>query len=156
MEKGNPVTRTLAARAFDGESAGFPLMAQAARVHRQRVGLDPDTVELISSRPIQELPPNLWLEANINHWTIEAGLHARLDASRHDDRCRPRAPKALNLHGKFTRWANSMLIHWRKRPQHTTTDFIAHMAEHYDRRAVSAILSRSFPSCIRGARNRSD
>jgi hypothetical protein len=42
--------------------------------------------------------------------------------------------------------APGLLIHWRKRPYHTTTDFIAHIAEDHDRRAVSAILSRSFPS----------
>jgi hypothetical protein len=37
-------------------------------------------------------------------------------------------------------------MHWRSRPHHTTTDFTAYMAENHDRRAVSAILSKSFPS----------
>ena len=146
VEKGEPVTRTLVARPLDGEQAGFPLVAQAARVQRQRVGLTPETVELITSRPARELSPPQWLEANIQHWTIETGLHARLDASRHDDRCRLRRRTAVRIHGMFNRWANSLLIHWRKRPHHTTTDFIAHMAEDHDRRAVSAILSRSCPS----------
>jgi hypothetical protein len=146
LEKGRPVTRTLVARALDGEKAGFPLVAQAARVQRQRAGLAPETVELITSRPASELSPARWLEANIRHWAIETGLHARLDASRHDDRCRLRRRQAVKIHGMFNRWANSLLIHWRKRPHHTTTDFIAHMAEDHDRRAVSAILSRSFPS----------
>jgi hypothetical protein len=142
VEKGEPVTRTLVARALDGEKAGFPLVAQAARVQRQRAGLAPETVELITSRPARELSPSQWLSANIQHWTIETGLHA----SRHDDRCRLRRRRAVKIHGMFNRWANSLLIHWRKRPFHTTTDFIAHMAEDHDRRAVSAILSRSFPS----------
>ncbi len=146
LEKGAPVTRTLVARPLDGETAGFPLVAQAARVQRQREGVAAETVELISSRPPCELSPAQWLEANIQHWTIETGLHARLDASRHDDRCRLRRDKAIHLHGMFNRWANSLLIHWRTRPHHTTTDFIAHMAENHDRRAVSAICSRSFPS----------
>ena len=146
MEKGHPVTRTLVTRALDGETAGFPLVAQAARVLRQREGVAPETVELITSRPARKLSPAQWLEANIQHWTIETGLHARLDASRHDDRCRLRRRQAVKIHGMFNRWANSLLIHWRHRPQHTTTDFIAHMAENHDRRAVSAILSRSFPS----------
>ena len=87
-----------------------------------------------------------WLEANIHHWGIETGLHARLDASRHDDRCRLRRRKAVRIHAMFNRWANSLFMHWRTRAHHTTTDFTAAMAENHDRRAVSAILSRSFPS----------
>lgn len=146
LEKGDPVTRTLVARALDGEAAGFPLVAQAARVHRQREGKKPETVELITSRPGRELPPAPWLEANIQHWSIETGLHARLDASRHDDTCRLRRRKAVHIHGMFNRWANSLFMHWRFRPHHTTTDFTAAMAENHDRRAVSAILSKAFPS----------
>jgi len=146
LEKGALVTRTLVARELDGEAAGFPLMAQAARLHRQREGKAPETVELITSRPKAELPPAQWLEANIQHWGIETGLHARLDASRHDDTCRLRRRKAVHLHGMFNRWATSLFIHWRTRSHHTTTDFTAAMAENHDRRAVSAILSRRFPS----------
>jgi len=33
----------------------------------------------------------------------------------------------------FNRWANSLFIHWRTKPHHTTTDFISHMAEDHDR-----------------------
>ena len=146
LEKGALVTRTLVVRALDGEAAGFPLVAQAARLHRQREGKKPETVELITSRPSRELSPAQWLEANIRHWAIESGLHARLDASRHDDRCRLRRRKAVRLHGMFNRWANSLFMHWRTRPHHTTTDFTAAMAANHDRRAVSAILSTSFPS----------
>jgi hypothetical protein len=69
------------ARDLDGELAGFPLVAQAARVHREREGKASETVELITSRPKHELLPAQWLAANINHWGIETGLHARLDAS---------------------------------------------------------------------------
>lgn len=140
------ITRTLVARELDGEQAGFPLAAQAARLHRQREDKAEETVELISSRPRAELSPAQWLQANIQHWSIETGLHARLDASRHDDRCRLRRRKAVRLHGMFNRWANSLLMHWRSRPHHTTTDFTAFMAENHDRRAVSAVLSKSFPS----------
>lgn len=146
LEKGQPVTRTLITRPLNAETACFPLVAQAARVHRQRVGKTPETVELITSRPLRELSPAQWLESNIQHWGIETGLHARLDVSRHDDRCRLRQRKAVHIHGMFNRWANSLFMHWRSRPSHTTTDFIAHMAAAHDRRAVSAILSRSFPS----------
>jgi hypothetical protein len=150
LEKGDPVTRTLVARPLDGETAGFPLVAQAARVRRERVNQAPETVELITSRPAAELGPAQWLEANINHWGIETGLHARLDASRHDDLCRLRQRKAVWIHGMFTRWANSLFIHWRRRQPNerhlTTTDFMTHLAENHDRRAVSAIISQRFPS----------
>lgn len=150
LEKGKPVTRTLVVRALDGETAGFPLVAQAARVHRQRAGLKPETVELITSRPAAQLSPAQWLEANINHWGIETGLHARLDASRHDDRCRLRRPNAVWIHGMFNRWANSLLLHWltlQPNARHlTTTDFISHCSENHDRRAISAITSLRFPS----------
>jgi hypothetical protein len=146
LEKGYLVTRTLVARELDGPATGFPLVAQAARLQRQREGKAPETVELITSRPRRELSPARWLDANIQHWSIETGLHARLDASRHDDSCRLRRRKALRIHGMFNRWANSLFMHWRTRPHHTTTDFTAAMAENHDRRALSAITSRSFPS----------
>lgn len=146
LEKGRPVTRTLVARDLDGEAAGFPLVAQAARLHRQREDGQSETVALITSRPKKDLPPAQWLTANIQHWGIESGLHARLDASRHDDTCRLRRRKAVHLHGMFNRWANSLLMHWRHRAHHTTTDFTAAVAENHDRRAVSAILSLRFPS----------
>jgi hypothetical protein len=150
LEKGRLVLRTLVARELDGETAGFPFVAQSARVHRQREDKAPETVELITSRPKRELSPAQWLEANINHWSIETGLHARLDASRHDDRCRLRRRPALWFHSMFNRWANSLFIHWRTpRPnaRHlTTTDFISHFAENHDQRALSAITSRRFPS----------
>lgn len=146
MEKGKLVTRTLLARDIEAEAADFPLVAQAARVHRQTDKPSSETVELLTSRPASQLSPKQWLAANINHWSIENGLHARLDASRHDDTCRLRRPKAVLIHGIFNRWANSLLIHWRSRSHQTTTDFTSRMAEDHDRRAISAIVSCTFPS----------
>jgi hypothetical protein len=146
LEKGKLVTRTLVAREVAAQAADFPFVAQAARVHRQYGDGAAETVELITSRPAQQLSPRQWLAANLNHWSIETGLHARLDVSRHDDTCRLRRPKAVLIHGMFNRWANSLLIHWRTRSHQTTTDFTSRMAEDHDRRAVSAIVSRTFPS----------
>src|ERR1019366_7046453 len=100
--------------------------------------------------PKAELSPAQWLEANINHWTIETGLHARLDASRQDDRCRLRRPQAVWIHGMFNRWANSLLMHWishQPNPRHlTTSDFISFMSADHDRCAIRALTSKSFPS----------
>lgn len=137
-------------RALDGETTGFPLVAQAALIRRERVGQKPETVALLTSRPPAELSLAQWHEANINHWGIETGLHARLDASRHDDTCRLRTPKGQWIHGMFNRWANSLFRHWsehRLNGHHMkTSDFIARMAKNHDERAVRALTSRSFPS----------
>ncbi|MFH1499372.1 MAG: hypothetical protein ABII82_16295 [Verrucomicrobiota bacterium] len=146
LEKGKLVHRTLVACPLTGETACFPLVAQAARLLREREGKASETVELITSRPANELSGRDWLAANIAHWDIETGLHARLDASRHDDRCRLRRSRAICIHGLFNRWANSLFMHWRTRPHHTTTDFLAAMAENHDRPAVSAVTSKRFPS----------
>ncbi len=114
LEKGPPETSTIVVHGLDAETAGFPFVAQGARPRRELVGLQPETVELITSRPLTALPQAPWFEATIQHWGIETGLHARLDASRHEDRCRLRERHGVHLHGAFTRWANSRFIHWRQ------------------------------------------
>ncbi len=108
LEKGKLVTRTLVARDLDAEAVDFPFVAQAARVHRQTDKPSSDVVELLTSRPATQLSPHQWLAANICHWSIENGLHARLDVSRHDDTSRLRRTKAILIHGMFNRWANSL------------------------------------------------
>jgi len=143
------VTRTLVTRELDGESACFPLAAQAARICRQRQGKPTETVELITSRPANELTPAQWMDVNIAHWAIETGLHARLDASRQDDRCRLRRSNAVRIHGMFNRWADSLFMHWRgqrsKNRHLYTSDFLAHMSENHDRRALRSLTSVNFP-----------
>ena len=146
LDKGVLVHRTLVARPLAAETAGFPLVAQAAREHRQREGKASEIVELITSRPAGELLPAHWLDANISQWGIETGLHARLEALRHEDRCRLRRRKALRIRAMFNRGANRMFMHWRTRRHHTTTDFTAAMAENHGRRAVSAVASTRFTS----------
>jgi len=122
------------------------LAAQIARVCRQRPDRKIETVCLITSRPEKEMTAAQWLSNNINHWGIETGLHARLDASRHDDRCRLRNDKPLRLHAIFTRIANSLCCEWlfkKKTPKnHTTTDFIQHMSEEHDRRAIALVNAK--------------
>ncbi len=134
------------ARTTTGESMLFPQAAQIATISRARTDQAGESVFLITSCPEKKLSPGQWLEKNIHHWGIETGLHARLDASRNDDRCRLRNPKPLRLHGIFTRIANSICCEWlfkKKKPQnYTTTDFIAHMREEYDRRVIALITSK--------------
>lgn len=144
------MTRTIVVRRLDGETAGFPLVAQGARLRRERVGAEPESVALITSRPLAALSHAAWLEASILHWGIETGLHARLDASRHDDRCRLRGRNAVRLHGAFTRWANSLFIHWRRQQPNghhlTTTDHRRHFGEDHASRAIRAVTAKHFPS----------
>jgi hypothetical protein len=139
------VTRQLVCAPTTGEELLFPCAAQIARLHRQRTGRKPETVCLVTSRPAQELQPGQWLEANIDHWGVETGLHARLDASRHDDRCRLRNARPLRLHSMFTRVANSICCEWLSRhpkPEYvTTTDFRGAMAAEHDRAAISLVIS---------------
>ena len=61
------MTRTIVVRGLDGETAGFPLVAQGARLQRERVGTDPESVALITSRPPTALKLAPWLEATIQH-----------------------------------------------------------------------------------------
>lgn len=128
-----------------GEELLFPCAAQIARLHRRRSGRRPETVCLVTSRPAAELPPEQLLEANINHWGVETGLHARLDASRHDDRCRLRNARPLRLHAMFTRIANSLCCEWlcrHRNPKYvTTTDFRGAMGAEHDRAAISLVTS---------------
>lgn len=137
------MTRKLVCAPTTGEELLFPCAAQIARLHRQRTDSKPEIVCLVTSRPSSELSPEQWLEANIDHWGIETGLHARLDASRHDDRCRLRNAKPLRLHSMFTRVANSLCCEWLSRhhkpEQFSTTDFRRVMAAEHDRAAISLV-----------------
>lgn len=140
------MVRTLVSVEVDGEHIGHPFAAQAARIRRERLGHAPQSVCLLTSRPRRELPPEQWLEKNIDHWAIETGLHARLDASRHDDTCRLRNRKPLRLHAVFSRIANSLCCHWifkKKNPSNfTTTDFQSHMGEEHDRRTIALVTAK--------------
>lgn len=113
---------------------------------RQRPNKSPESVCLLTSRPFRQLPPDQWLEHNINHWGIETGTHLRLDASRHDDTCRLRNTRPLHLHAIFSRIANSLCCHWifkRKNPANfTTTDFQSHMGEEHDRRTIALVTAK--------------
>ncbi len=98
------------------------------------------------SAPASEPSAEQWLDKNIKHWGIETGLHARLDASRHDDNCRLRNSRPLRLHAVFSRVANSLCCHWifiKKRPTNFTTNkFQTHMGEDHARRTIALVTAR--------------
>lgn len=139
--------RTLVSAEVDAEETAHPFAAQAARLRRERAGRAPQSVCLLTSRPAGELSPQQWLTQNIHHWGIETGLHARLDASRHDDTCRLRATKPLHLHAVFSRIANSLCCHWifkkRKPSNFTTTDFQTYMGEEHARRTIALVCAKN-------------
>ena len=88
----------------------FPFAQQIATLERKRQGKKKEKVCLITSLSADKLSPKGCIGYNKDHWAIETGLHARLDASRHDDRCRLRNEKPLRLHACFTRIANSTRV----------------------------------------------
>ena len=56
----------------------------------------------------------------------------------------------MHLHGAFTRWANSLFLHWRQQQPNarhlTTTDHQSHFGEDHARRAIRAVTTKHFPS----------
>ena len=129
-------------------SPSWTCSSQVSSLEHHRAERKPEQVILVTGRPASQPAAADRLQANIAHWTIETGLHARLDASRHNDTCHLRCPNAVWLQAMFTRWAKSLFIHWRQtRPSRrhaTTTDLLAHRATDHARRATSAVRSKSF------------
>lgn len=133
-------SRTIQTRPVTGETLGFPLAEQAARIRRQCTGRDDELVGLVTSLEPAKFNAQAWLYYNRLSWDIENGLHLRLDVSQNDDRCRIRTPKGLWIMGMIRRLANSLFMHWRaqhKKPQyHTTTDFQSYFDEENLRRGL--------------------
>ena len=103
-------------------------------------------MSLITSAPVARLPASQWLHLNRQGWSIESGLHQRLDVSYNDDRCRVQSDNGLWVLGMFRRLAISLFMEWRaaqRRPdQVTTTDFQTRMAEEHRVTALRLVLSK--------------
>jgi len=144
--KGRYEIRILQSAPITAEQAGFPLVAQAARLRREIQGQQPETVALLTSLPPERLDAARRLALNRSHWDIETGLHARLDVSRRDDQCRLRTANAVHVHGIFARLANSLFMHWlshqRKPRQKSTTDFAASMSAEHARHVLRTVTAR--------------
>jgi len=52
------------------------------------------------------------LAQNQPRWSIDSGLHQRLDVSHLDDLCRVRKPASMLFIGMFRRLCNSLCVHW--------------------------------------------
>ena len=70
-------SRTLQTGPATGETLGFPLAEQAARIRRQCPGRDDELVALVTSLEPAQLNAQAWLCYNRLSWDIENGLHLR-------------------------------------------------------------------------------
>jgi hypothetical protein len=138
--------RVLRSRPTTAEAVDFPCVEQVALLRRQLRKHAPETVALVTSLPPEELNASQWLQDNRAAWSIENGLHQRLDASHYDDLCRVRIPHSMRVVGMFRRFSNSLCLHWRGRqnkPHHkTTTDFFTAMNAEHHRYAIRCIHAR--------------
>ena len=130
------------------EQAGFPGVAQAARLTRcidsdrhPTAGIE--TEWLITSCPAHTLSAEQMLAADRRYWGIETGLHLRLDVSAGEDRSRVRHPvSVLNL-AMIRRAVVSVAVHWIQRcrnpRQATLPGFFDFMAARNSRKAFSLV-----------------
>ena len=87
---------------------GFPHVQQLARVDRwrfhQKTGkLEVETVWVVTSLDSSQANAVRLLELVRQYWSIENGLHFRLDGSAGEDQCRVRHPVAATAYGILRR-----------------------------------------------------
>jgi hypothetical protein len=107
-----------------------------------------ETLYLISSRPISELPAPELEQLKRTYWTIESALHYRLDEVLDEDRSRVRTPRAAHVLGMFRRLSVSFAIPWlrqrqRARQRTSTRDFHDHLRAANARRAHLLVTAAS-------------
>jgi predicted transposase YbfD/YdcC len=106
---------------------GFPHVVQLARLERIRElkggKQEVQTVWLVSSLSSQQASPARLLELARQYWSIENGLHYRLDVSAEEDRCRVRHPVAATALGILRRAIQGEYRDWarhQRRPRAST------------------------------------
>jgi hypothetical protein len=114
INRGREERRRLVAQQTTPEQVSFPAAAQIG-LHTSVRGKHsaPETVGLITSYSREQLPIEQFLKAKRRYWSIENGLHQRLDGAANEDRSRVRtghAPLVLAMFrrlpfGFYTRWA---------------------------------------------------
>ena len=125
------------------ETACFPGARQIARLRRRvrrRGRASTETVYLISSRSVAELPAPTFAALKRAYWSIESALHYRLDEVLEEDRSRVRSPRAAHVLGLFRRLTVSLAIAWlaarkKRHPRTSTRDFHDHLRAEHARRA---------------------
>lgn len=99
---------------------GFPFAEQIARLDRWRYDvhkgkLEVETVWVITSLTATKANEARLLELVRLYWSIENGLHFRLDVSGGEDECRVRHPIAATVLGLLRRAMQGVYRAWAKR-----------------------------------------
>ena len=101
------------------EQMGFPHVVQLARLDRIRElnngRQEVETVWLITSLAPEEADAARLLQLARQYWSIENGLHYRLDVSSAEDRCRVRHPVAVTVLGILRRAIQGEYRSWARR-----------------------------------------
>jgi hypothetical protein len=119
----------------------FPHVAQVARVDRMRElsngKQEVETVWIITSLSADKADAARLLELVRQYWSIENGLHYRLDMSAGEDRCRVRHPVATTVLGILRRAVQGEHRGWarrqKKRRQRTCPAFLEKMGRRINR-----------------------
>lgn len=131
------------------EQVSFVAAAQAALLHRQTAGRQPETVYLLTSREPARLDADRWLARQRCAWGIENGLHQRLDVSAEEDRSRVRHRNAVQVLAAFRRLGVSAFKEWQsrspRRARATLRDFHDAMCLHAQRGGF-ALVAAARPS----------
>jgi len=99
---------------------GFPFAEQLARLDRIRYHIktgkfEVETVWVITSLTAAKAGPARLLELARLYWSIENGLHYRLDVSAAEDKCRVQHPVAATVYGLLRRATQGTYRAWAKR-----------------------------------------
>ena len=111
--------RGIQVKAVTPTQMGFPHVVQLARVDRirelKRGQQEVETVWLITTLSADQADPARLLELARQYWSIENGLHYRLDMSAAEDRCRVRHPVAATVLGILRRAVQGEYRDWARR-----------------------------------------
>ncbi len=128
---------------------GFPFAAQVAELCRWRAEdqREPERVFLITSYPASELNPASFLKLKRDYWSIENGLHQRLDGAGREDLSRVRTRNNAWVLALFRRWAISVANLWMARQPNprwaTTQGFHDAMNRNRHRDAFATLFRKS-------------
>ena len=126
---------------------GFPFVAQLGELCRWRAEdqREPERVFVITSYPADELNPAAFLRLKRDYWSIENGLHQRLDGAGREDRSRVRLHNNAWVLALYRRWAVSVANVWIARqsnPRRATTQGFHDAMRHDRSRDAFATLFR--------------
>lgn len=111
--------RGIAVQSVTPEQMGFPHVLQLARLDRIRElkngKQEIETVWLITSLSPEQADGARLLELARLYWSIENGLHYRLDVSAGEDRCRVCHPVATTVLGVLRRAVQGEYRAWARR-----------------------------------------